>query len=53
MIESEKHKLKLFETYEFSVIITNLPKITKEYSIDNLECDLQNHILKVNLEQDQ
>ena len=52
MIDSENHRNKLFETYEFSVVITRLPKIDEEYSQDTLKIDLWNHIMKINKSQE-
>lgn len=46
-IDAENHRNKLFETNEFSVILTNLPKITKDYSLETLKIDLWDHLLKV------
>lgn len=45
-IDAENHRNQLFETYEFSIIITNLPEITSEYSVDQLKIDLWDKIEK-------
>lgn len=45
-IDAENHRNQLFETYEFSIIITNLPEITNEYSVDQLKIDLWDKIEK-------
>jgi hypothetical protein len=46
-IDAENHRNQLFETYEFSIIITNLPEITSEYSVDQLKVELWEKIIKV------
>jgi hypothetical protein len=51
MIQAEKHRRKLFETYEFSVIISKLPEVNLEYTLDHLEIDLWEHITKINKEE--
>lgn len=44
-IDAENHRNQLFETYEFSIIITNLPEITSEYSVEELKVDLWDKIV--------
>lgn len=53
MIDSENHRNKLFETYEFSVVITRLPQETEDFNQDTLKIDLWNHIMKINKDQPQ
>lgn len=45
-IDAENHRNQLFETYEFSVILTNLPEITKDYSVEQLKVELWEKIEK-------
>ncbi len=47
MIDAENHRNKLFETYEFSVIITGLPEINKEFRVEHLKVELWEHIRKI------
>lgn len=42
-VDSERHKRLLFETKEFSVIVSNLPKITTIYTVEDLKADLWVH----------
>ena len=46
-IDAENHRNLLFETNEFSIIVTNLPKITADYSVDQLKRELWSHLVKV------
>jgi hypothetical protein len=46
-IEAENHRNQLFETYEFSIILTNLPEITSQYSVEQLKVELWDKIIKV------
>ena len=43
-IDANSQMSKMFQTFEFSVIITNLPEITKSYSVEQLKLDLWDHI---------
>lgn len=52
-IDAENHRNKLFETHEFSVILTNLPRITKEFSVEQLKVDLWDHLVKVLMVEEQ
>ena len=46
-IDAENHRNQLFETSEFSIIVTNLPKITADFTVDNLKCELWSHLVRV------
>lgn len=42
-MDSERHKNLFVETQEFSIQVDNLPKITKEYQIEQLKAELWDH----------
>ena len=43
----QRHRSMLFETKEFAMEFSNLPKLDQNYSIDLLKAELWSHIEKV------
>jgi len=52
-VDTERHKQLLFETSEFSVSIGNLPRLTKDYTIEQMKAELWDHMQTVVKEQPQ
>jgi hypothetical protein len=43
-VDSERHRNLLFETREFSVTISNLPRLSQEYTLEQMKYELWEHI---------
>lgn len=50
-MDSERHKNLLFETKEFAVMITNLPKMRSDADLLQMKADLWDHITRIVKEQ--
>jgi hypothetical protein len=46
-LDSERHKNLLYETKEFSIIVSNLPKITSLFTVEDLKAELWDHFQSI------
>jgi hypothetical protein len=46
-VDSERHRNQLFETREFGISISNLPKLSQNLTIEQLKADLFIHLQNI------
>lgn len=52
-VDSERHRNLLFETREFSAVVNNLPKLSQDFTVEQMKAELWDHVQRIIKEQPQ